>query len=164
MNKNYSMSNFFDWLAKPMEKEDIVAWYLANNIISEYTELFKDFCFSFYQLIKLTYLGESENTSLETSVGMTESQKKEHFLWCLNKTIENFKKENIIFNLDSNDIVFFENFFFDTFYNQNDIKIKKTIDKFFNHMFDLENLKSKSDIEIFTELYKMLEKSIKINV
>ena len=31
-------------------------------------------------------------------------------------------------------------------------------------MFDLENLKSKSDIEIFTELYKMLEKSIKINV
>ena len=95
---------------------------------------------------------------------MTESQKKEHFLWCLNKTIENFKKENIIFNLDSNDIVFFENFFFDTFYNQNDIKIKKTIDKFFNHMFDLENLKSKSDIEIFTELYKMLEKSIKINV
>ena len=61
MNKNYSMSNFFDWLAKPMEKEDIVAWYLANNIISEYTELFKDFCFSFYQLIKLTYLGDDFN-------------------------------------------------------------------------------------------------------
>ena len=29
-------------------------------------------------------------------------------------------------------------------------------------MFDLENLKSKSDIEIFTELYKMLERSVKL--
>ena len=151
MSLSNNMGNFFDWLAKPMEKEDIVAWYLANNIIPEYTELFRDFCFSFYGLIKITYLGEENNDSLETKTGMTEQQKKEHFDWCLNKTIESFKKENI-----------FESFFFDTFYNQKDEKIKKTVDKFFKHMFDLETPKSKSDIEIFTELYKMLERSVKL--
>ena len=162
MSLSNNMGNFFDWLAKPMEKEDIVAWYLANNIIPEYTELFRDFCFSFYGLIEITYLGEENNDSLETKTGMTEQQKKEHFDWCLNKTIESFKKENIDFQLNQKDVVFFESFFFDTFYNQKDEKIKKTVDKFFKHMFDLETPKSKSDIEIFTELYKMLERSVKL--
>jgi len=162
MSISNNMGNFFDWLAKPMEKEDIVAWYLANNIIPEYTELFRDFCFSFYGLIKMTYLGEGDIELLETKIGMTEQQKKEHFVWCLNKTIENFKKENIEFDINKNDVLFFENFFFDTFYNQNDKKIKETVDKFFNHMFDLETPKSKSDVEIFTEIYKMLERSVKL--
>ena len=162
MSLSNNMGNFFDWLAKPMEKEDIVAWYLANNIIPEYTELFRDFCFSFYDLIKITYLGDEYNEPTETKIGMTEQQKKEHFIWCLNKTIENFKKENIEFQLNNKDVVFFESFFFDTFYNQKDDKIKETVDKFFNHMFDLETPKSKSDIEIFTELYKMLERSVKL--
>ena len=110
MSLSNNMGNFFDWLAKPMEKEDIVAWYLANNIIPEYTELFRDFCFSFYGLIKITYLGEENNDSLETKTGMTEQQKKEHFDWCLNKTIESFKKENIDFQLNQKDVVFFESF------------------------------------------------------
>ena len=110
MSLSNNMGNFFDWLAKPMEKEDIVAWYLANNIIPEYTELFRDFCFSFYGLIKITYLGEENNDSLETKTGMTEQQKKEHFDWCLNKTIESFKKENIDFQLNQKDVVFLKVF------------------------------------------------------
>lgn len=162
MSSFNNMGNFFDWLAKPMDKEDIVSWYLANNIIPEYTELFRDFCFSFYSLIKITYLGDEDNDSIETKTGMTMDQKKEHFIWCLNKTIDNFKKEKIEFELVDKDVIFFENFFFDTFYNQKDEKIKDTVDKFFNHMFNLETPKSKSDIEIFTELYKMLERSVKL--
>ena len=155
------MENFFNWMAKPLPKDEIIIWLNIHNMTYEKIELYGDFFKSLNQTIIDTYLGD--NTS-ETKILLSLNDNLSHFEWCWNKTIENFKKENIIFNLDSNDIVFFENFFFDTFYNQNDIKIKKTIDKFFNHMFDLENLKSKSDIEIFTELYKMLEKSIKINV
>ena len=44
MTANDSMGRFFDWLAKPMDEEDIIAWYLANNITKEHTELFRDFC------------------------------------------------------------------------------------------------------------------------
>ena len=58
METNNSMGRFFDWLAKPMDQEDITAWYLANNITPELTELFRDFCFSFLQLLKETYLGD----------------------------------------------------------------------------------------------------------
>ncbi len=51
METNNNMGRFFDWLAKPMDKEDINAWYLANNITPELTELFRDFCFSFLNLL-----------------------------------------------------------------------------------------------------------------
>lgn len=52
------MEFFFNWMAKPLNPEDVDAWFRANNIIPEYSELFKDFCFSLLFLIKDTYLGE----------------------------------------------------------------------------------------------------------
>lgn len=76
METNSNMGRFFDWLAKPMDKEDINAWYLANNITPELTELFRDFCFSFLNLLKDTYLGDDFNDNKETKVGMTTNQKK----------------------------------------------------------------------------------------
>jgi hypothetical protein len=62
------MGRFFDWLAKPMDEEDIIAWYLANNITKEHTELFRDFCLSFYHLIVETYLGDELSDTTETKV------------------------------------------------------------------------------------------------
>ena len=44
IDNNNNMGRFFDWLAKPMNQDDINAWYLANNIIPELTDLFMDFC------------------------------------------------------------------------------------------------------------------------
>jgi hypothetical protein len=156
-----NMGRFFDWLAKPMNQEDITAWHLANNIIPELTELFRDFCLSFLNLIKETYLGDDfEETA--TKVGMTEKQKKEHLKWCILKTIENFKKENIYFILNDDDMLFFEGFFFEICYVQNDEKFKTALDGFFVNLFDRNQKKTKSDIEIFTELYKLLERSMKV--
>ena len=156
------MGRFFDWLAKPMNQEDITAWYLANNITPELTELFRDFCFSFLILLKETYLGDDFLDNKETRVGMTDQQKKEHFKWCWNKTIENFNKESIDFKFNESDSEFFESFFFEVFYNQPDQKVKDTINEFFTQLFDNVGKKTKSDIEIFTDIYKVLERSLKI--
>jgi len=162
METNNNMGRFFDWLAKPMDKEDINAWYLANNITPELTELFRDFCFSFLNLLKETYLGDDFSDNKETKVGMTTDQKKEHFKWCWNKTILNFNKESIDFKFNENDAEFFESFFFEVFYNQPDQKIKEQIDNFFRQIFDKSSNKTKSDIEMFTDIYKVLERSLKI--
>ena len=156
------MGRFFDWLAKPMNQEDITAWYLANNITPELTELFRDFCFSFLILLKETYLGDDFLDNKETRVGMSDQQKKEHFKWCWNKTIENFNKESIDFKFNESDSEFFESFFFEVFYNQPDQKVKDTINEFFTQLFDNVGKKTKSDIEIFTDIYKVLERSLKI--
>jgi hypothetical protein len=143
-----------------MDREDITAWYLANNITTELSELFRDFCLSFLNLIKETYLGD-DNSDSATKVGMTEKQKKEHFHWCWKKTVENFNKENIKFNFNQDDSTYFESFFFELFYNQTDINVKMTIDDFFLQLFDIKKNKSKADLEVFTDIYKVLERSLK---
>jgi hypothetical protein len=145
-----------------MDKEDINAWYLANNITPELTELFRDFCFSFLNLLKDTYLGDDFNDNKETKVGMTTNQKKEHFKWCWDKTIKNFNKESIDFKFNNDDSEFFESFFFEVFYNQPDQKVKDQINNFFKQIFDRGFNKTKSDIEMFTDIYKVLERSLKI--
>ena len=162
METNGNMGRFFDWLAKTMDKEDINAWYLANNITPELTELFRDFCFSFLNLLKDTYLGDDFNDNKETKVGMTTNQKKEHFKWCWDKTIKNFNKESIDFKFNNDDSEFFESFFFEVFYNQPDQKVKDQINNFFKQIFDRGFNKTKSDIEMFTDIYKVLERSLKI--
>jgi len=162
METNSNMGRFFDWLAKPMDKEDINAWYLANNITPELTELFRDFCFSFLNLLKDTYLGDDFSDNKETKVGMTTNQKKEHFKWCWDKTIKNFNKESIDFKFNNDDSEFFESFFFEVFYNQPDQKVKEQINNFFKQIFDRGFNKTKSDIEMFTDIYKVLERSLKI--
>lgn len=161
MTIDSNMGRFFDWLVKPLNDEDVIAWNLANNIIPELTELFRDFCFSFIYLLKDTYLGEEIEGNSHTKVGMTIDQKKGHFLWCWNKNLENFKKENITFKFNESDVDFFEGFFFEIFYNQSDTKVKETMDEFFKQIFDKYGKKTKSDIEIFTDIYKLLERSLK---
>jgi hypothetical protein len=160
--ENNSMGRFFDWLAKPMDREDITAWYLANNITPELTELFRDFCISFLHLLDDTYLGGDDTEINETKVGMSTEQKKEHFKWCWDKTIQNFQKEDISFTFNTEDSSFFEAFFFDVFYSQSLSGYKTTINTFFTQIFDYKYQKTKSDIEIFTDIYKLLERSLKI--
>jgi len=162
MMTDNNMDRFFEWLVNPMSQDDITSWYLANNITPELTELFRDFCFSFLILLKETYLGDDFLDNKETRVGMTDQQKKEHFKWCWNKTIENFNKESIDFKFNESDSEFFESFFFEVFYNQPDQKVKDTINEFFTQLFDNVGKKTKSDIEIFTDIYKVLERSLKI--
>ena len=84
----YNPDRFFKWLSEPMKPEDVLIWNMTHNIIPELTDLFKDYCFSFYYLIRSTYLGDSYHDANETRIGMTEKDKLEHYQWCWNKTID----------------------------------------------------------------------------
>lgn len=135
---------------------------MANNIIPELNELFRDFCFSFYFLLSETYLGDSHNGTNETKIGMTDIDKDKHFQWCWIRTIENFKKENIIFKFKESDYDYFKSFFFEVFYNQEDIEFRRALKDFLNELFDLKRPASKSDLEMYTDVYKTLERSLQI--
>jgi hypothetical protein len=78
------MDQFFSWLTKPMSSEEIDAWYKANNIIPEMSELFRDFCFSLLKLIDETYLGDDNEESRETKIGLSQEDKIAHFTWSWN--------------------------------------------------------------------------------
>jgi hypothetical protein len=74
--------------------------------------------------------------------------------------INDFKKENIIIKLNGDHKEYFQSFFMDTFYNQSKTSIKHSIDKFLNEIFDTEVTFSKSDLDLLTELYKLMEKNM----
>lgn len=159
--KKYSMDQFYNWLTQPMTPEDVDTWNRANNIIPEFTELFRDFCLSLLDLVKETYLGDSHGDYNDTKIAFTTNDKKDHFKWCWNKTLDNFKKEFVIFTFKGDDYHYFENFFFDVFYDQESTEVKSEIRIFFVQLFNRKRVITKSDIEMFTDVYKVLERSLK---
>lgn len=161
MTEKYDMDQFFNWLTKPMTVDEIDAWYRANNIVPEMSDLFRDFCFTLLNLVDTTYLGD-DNNSVETKIGLSSEDNELHFKWCWNRVIDNFKKENIIFENDDEMFEYFRNFFMETYYNPEQKTLKNTLNEFFVTIFNRTNRHTKSDIEMFTQLYKMLEKNLNI--
>ena len=51
------MDNFFNYITKNLEIEEVDIWFKANNIIPEKMELYYDLSYSLYLLIQKTYLG-----------------------------------------------------------------------------------------------------------
>jgi hypothetical protein len=151
---------FINWLIKPISEEDLEVWFRANNMIPEYIDLFRDFCLSFYFLVSQTYLGDSHNDHNETKIGLTNRDKENHFNWCWNKIIDNFELEGIVFEFSERDKDYFKEFFFEIFYDTKNKDIKGGLLDFFRQVFNSKRPMSKSDLEILTDLYKTLERSL----
>ena len=150
------MENFFNWITKPLPKDEIIIWFNIHNMTYEKIELYGDFFKSLNQIIMDTYLGDSIS---ETKISLSPEDNLSHFKWCWNKTIGNFKKENIKIKTDGEHKDYFQSFFMDTFYNQNENNLKKSIPKFLNEIFEVGMTYSKSDLDLLTELYKLIEKN-----
>ena len=157
-----SMENFFNWMVKPVSKEDVLVWFNIHNMNYEKIELYGDIFKSLNHIIYDTYLGGDTNGN-ETKIVLTKEDNKAHFNWCWNNLIGSFKEENIsIVNLGPHKD-YLESFFYDTFYNQMETKIKISIPEFLVEVFDIEKPFTKADLDILTELYKLLEKNIESN-
>jgi hypothetical protein len=150
------MENFFNWMTKPVPKEEIILWFNIHNMTYEKIELCGDFFKSLNQIITDTYLGDSTS---ETKISLSNEDNVSHFEWCWTKVIENFRKENIIIKSDGEHKDYFQSFFMDTFYNQTESNLKQSIPKFLNEIFEIGITYSKSDLDLLTELYKLIEKN-----
>jgi hypothetical protein len=153
------MENFFNYITKPIKPDDVELWLSANNIIIEKVELFGDFCVTLTILISDTYLGDDELRG-ETKIKLNEEENTQHFNWCWFKTIEIFNLENIIFNNEGGHYDYFQSFFNEMFYNQKENKLKTSITDFFEELFDLEKPFTKSDLDMLTNIYKLLDNNI----
>jgi hypothetical protein len=143
-------------MTKPLPKEELIIWFNVHNMTYEKIDLCGDFFKSLNQIIMDTYLGDSTS---ETKISLSYDDNLSHFEWCWNKVIENFKRENIIIKSDGDHKDYFQSFFMDTFYNQTESSLKKSIPKFLNEIFDVGITYSKSDLDLLTELYKLIEKN-----
>jgi hypothetical protein len=152
-----SMENFFNWMSKPIPQDEVVIWFNIHNMNYERIELYGDIFKSLNYVIIDTYMGEETN---ETKISLSQEDKESHFEWCWNKMVEDFRRENIIIKHGGEHKEYFKSFFFDTFYNQSERNVKDSIPNFLIEVFDVEKPFSKSDLDILTELYKLMEKNI----
>jgi hypothetical protein len=104
-------------------------------------------------------LGE-ELKSNETKITLSEEDKTKHFDWCWNKTIDNFKKENLIFENEGEHYEYFKSFFEEIFYNQKEKVVRDSINNFFDDLFNLNKPFTKSDLDMISSIYKLLDKSM----
>lgn len=154
------MENFFNYISKPLQPEEVELWFKSNNMISEKMELYSDLAHSLNQLILETYLGEIDTTN-EIKIKLTDIDNQNHFEWCWDKVISNFNRENIEFEKRGGHFDYFESFFDETFYNQANYKVKTSISYFFTDLFNNEKSFTKSDLDMVTTIYKILDKHIK---
>ena len=156
-----SMENFFNWIAKPLPNDEVVTWFNVHNMIYEKIELYGDIFKSLNCVITDTYMGDSNGDSPETKIVLSPEDKQSHFDWCWSKMVENFQKENIIITIDGDHKDYLKSFYMDTFYHQTQKNVKDSVPVFLNEIFNISKPFSKSDLDMITEIYKMMEKNVK---
>jgi hypothetical protein len=153
------MENFFNYISKPVNPDDVQVWLSINNIIPEKVELYADFANSLHQLILNTYLGE-EGESNVNKIDMTEDDNDKHFEWCWKKTIENFRKENINFQEEGEHHDYFLSLFNEIYYKQQREAFRNSIDVFFVDLFNREKPFTQVDLDLIYNIYKTLDKNL----
>lgn len=152
-----SMENFFNWMSKPVPNDEVIIWFNIHNMNYEKIELYGDIFKSLNYIIIDTYMGDDNK---ETKIFLSQEDKESHFEWCWKKMLSNFKEEGVIIKELGEHKDYYSDFFMNTFYNPIDKNIKETIPNFLFDVFDTEKLFSKSDLDILTELYKLMDKNI----
>jgi len=144
---------FLKYIGTPLTKEEMMLLYKANNIKYDRCELYRDFIATLNMFIVNTYLGDDV---MESDIDI-----KKHFLWCYNKVVEDFTKEGIPFK-KSNDLkLYLFTYYNDVFYEDKDKnQVNEKLDILPNLCLNYRRVKSRSDIDITTELYKLFDKSL----
>jgi hypothetical protein len=144
---------YLEFISSENYKNQIDIWYRAYNVSREKTELFRDFLISLHELLDSTYLGSDILNREEDIIG--------HFTWCWDKTIENFSKEKIHFKNRGYHMDYFTTFYIEAFYsNPTQEKIQK-IHEYLDLLFDFKHKKSKSELDMLTEIYKLFDQNLK---
>ena len=146
-------AEFIKYISNPLTLEEMQLLYKANNIKYDKCRLYADFILSLNKLVVSTFLGDD--------VINKEEDIKNHFIWCLREVFKNFKEENIIFE----DIEFmkeyFYNFYVELFYNVNNkSECLDKLNKLAILSFDYKRIKTRSDMDVLLELYRLFEKSL----
>lgn len=155
------MENFFKWLSVPIDRGELEIYFNMNNIIREKVDLFCDIVNTLNIIVEETYLGGDIHN--EVNVSYSYEDKSKHFDWCWAKTIDSFKKENIILNENGGHKDYLKKFYIEIFYDKNNNIENVNISKFISELFNIDADFSKADLEILTELYKVLDKNVKLN-
>lgn len=156
MNNTDKTRNFLSYIKTPLSENSIAVLFSANNVRYERCQLYSDYIQSLLTLTFDTYMGDDI---------MPDDEKINHFKWCWNKNIDNFKEEGIEFKDTDISFNYFLEFMHEVFYSvggkENKPHIALTIRTLWLSLFSYNRVKSRSDVDNFIEIYGILEKSLK---
>jgi len=147
------MDNVQKQIISTTYREQIEIWYKSHNIIQEKCELYYDFLSSLLNLINETYLGINFITSDEDMVN--------HFNWCFNRIISNFEQERIYFNNKNEHYDYLWVFFYKAYYTCVTENKTGILSDYFKILFNFNKVKTPSELESFTDIYKLLDQNLK---
>ena len=150
--KKFTTNQFVKYVTEQVTMEEMDLWLRAHNVSVEKSGLFFDFICSLYLLIQDTFLGEDTIITIE--------DKKGHFIWCWEKNIDNFCDENIHFKTKGEHYDYFWNFFSESFYKDSDKESIEKMDIYLNRLFKLFINKTKNELDVLADIYKILDKSL----
>ena len=148
-----NIENYLESISTENYKHQIDVWYKAYNITHEKTELFHDFVISLYELMENTYMG--------SDLMIVEQDQLNHFLWCWDSTIGSFNKEKIFFKDRGGLQDYFWNFFREAYYYTKLEEKSNLIKEYFNKLFNFNHQKTRSELDMLTEIYKLFEQNLK---
>jgi hypothetical protein len=117
-------------------------------------------------IIRTTALdsGASYQSSVISTDGdelMNEVSQKQHFNWCWNKVLSNFDKENIKFKYNGEHLDYFKSFYIENFYSQKEKDSRDMINIYLVELFDVKKPFTKSDLDMLSTVYKILDSNLK---
>ena len=153
---NLTPREFFTYISAPIPDELRDISFKVNRILPEKTELYHEILISLFDIVFNTYLGRE--------LINTEKKSVEHFEWCWKKNISNFNKEKIFLKEDKEIMNYFTQFTLESFYNEKINKrhdIETKIKWFWGKCFDYSGCRTRSELDILVEVYKLFEKTLK---
>lgn len=142
-------NKYIDYYSKPLTQEQLNYLNKLNDVTIEKVEIFRDFTTSLFYIVYRTYLGDD--------VIINNDDILNHFNWCWSKAIHNFNQENIFFNEKGEHYYYFNNYFITKFYtceNKDNILLEDIVE-YWSNIFSIDQIKTRSQYDIFIELYKL---------
>lgn len=155
MGEEHTPKEFYKYVNDPVSRDKLNLWIKANNISIEKTELFFDYVDALHYIVHNTYLGED--------IINNDRIKKEHFDWCWNKVVKDFESENIYFNVEGTHKDYFWNYLSESFYASSKKRDLAHVSSFFILLFKLYILKSQSELDMFYDIYNILNDNLTVN-
>jgi hypothetical protein len=112
-----------------------------------------------YDYSKTEYISNSSSLNINCNKHGIFSITPEEHISC-ERGCPKCAKENIKFKKDGEHKEYYQKFYEDLFYNPDNKNISDNIHVFFDELFDCDVTFTKSDLDLLTELYKMLDKSL----
>lgn len=144
-----------EYIKKPLSIESIDMLYNANNVRYENAVVYSDFSLSLINLVLNTYLGDDLTKGKD---------KRKHFEWCWDKVISNFKKEQIDLKPSEELKEYYHDFLQVAFYEnqekEDDEKIALGIIKYWREIFDIQTVKTRAEVDVFLEVYKLFNSQL----